>query len=161
LGSFNFLQETLEPTKRRSVATNPEELYPAQAAKIALLLTIPYVFQNRGEGGNTYSDMRERTRHEMRYRTNTSTNQNGDLHIENIFSRSTIGTINSHDWEGTGSASRIKLNELSARSHERSIFLIPFSTFHCGLRESGHNSRPSTDTLAKGLGPITDLTDVD
>jgi len=97
----------------------------------------------------------------MAFHTDTSADQNSNLHIEDILSRSTVRTIDSHNGKRTGNAGRIKLDEISARSLERSVLLIPFSAFHCGLCKSSHNRRPSTNALAKGLGPITDLTNVD
>src|SRR6266851_2358164 len=106
--------------------------------------------------------MSRRIRYETTSHTNTSANQNGDLHIEDVLSRSTVRSIDSHDRKRTSDGGRIKLNEVSARSPESSrVFLVPFSAFHCGLSKGSHNGRPSTNALAKGLGPITDLTDVD
>jgi len=64
LGSLNFLQKALEPAKRRGVSANPEEFYPTQATEMAASLTIPYMFQNRREGGNTFSNISRRIRYE-------------------------------------------------------------------------------------------------
>ena len=60
LSSLNFLQEALEPAKRRGVSANPEKFYPTQATEMAASLTIPYMFQDRGEGGNTFSNISRR-----------------------------------------------------------------------------------------------------
>src|SRR6266850_3809386 len=105
--------------------------------------------------------MSRRIRYEMAFHTDTSADQDSNLYIKDILGWSTIRTIDSHDGKRTGNVGRIKLNEVSARSFERSVLLIPFSTFHCGLCKSSHNRRPSTNALAKCLGPIADLTDVD
>lgn len=53
LRGFYFLEQALEPSERRSIATNPEELYAAERTEISSALTIPNMLQNRGERSNT------------------------------------------------------------------------------------------------------------
>jgi hypothetical protein len=92
--------------------------------------------------------------------TNTSANQNGDLHIKNVLSWSAVGTVDSHDRKIAAHAVRVKLNEISTGSPERFVFLILFPTLHGGLCKCSHNGWTGSHTLAKSLCPIADLTDV-
>jgi hypothetical protein len=93
--------------------------------------------------------------------TNASADQNSDLHIENVLSRSAVRTVDSHDRKRAVDTARIELNEISAGTPQRAVFLIPFPTFHGGLCKCSHNRWSGSHTLAKSLGPIADLTDVD
>ncbi len=54
LSSLDFLEKGLEPTERRSVTANPEELDPLERTKSALLLAVPDMLENRGERRYTW-----------------------------------------------------------------------------------------------------------
>jgi hypothetical protein len=53
LGSLDFLEQTLEPTKRRGVTANPEELDTAEGSAVARPLAVPDIFENGGERSDT------------------------------------------------------------------------------------------------------------
>lgn len=55
LSGFNLLQQTLEPTEGRRVATDPEELNTTKTSKCTAFLSVPDVFQDGGERCNTYN----------------------------------------------------------------------------------------------------------
>jgi hypothetical protein len=54
LSSLDFLEQALEPSEGGCVAADPEELDAAERAKLAFLLSVPDVLQDRRERGNTY-----------------------------------------------------------------------------------------------------------
>jgi hypothetical protein len=142
LGSFDFLEQTLEPTERRSIPADPEEFNTAESAERALLLPIPDVLEDGGKGSYT----------------NTGTDENSDLRVEHIFSGSTIGTINANDGQGAGVGVGIEFDKVTTAEGGLGIFLLR------GLEGSGGKSlddgRASANTFTETLGPVTNLTDV-
>lgn len=142
LGSFDFLEQTLEPTERRSIPADPEEFNTAESTERALLLPVPDVLEDGGKGSYT----------------NTSTDEDSDFRVEHILGGSTIGTINADDGQGAGVGIGIKLDEVTTAESGLGIFLLS------GLEGSGGESLDdggtSANTFTEALGPVTDLTDV-
>jgi len=142
LSSFNFLQQALEPTKRRSIAADPEELHTSERSNFAFSLLIPDVLQDRSEGGDT----------------NTCTNEDSNFNLENVFSGSTVRAIDPDNRQGTGRACGIKLNEVATGS---SVRVVLFVALHGSLSESRDNRRTSADAISESLSPVSNLTDMD
>lgn len=59
LCGFNFLEQTLEPTERGGITTDPEELDTPEGTKVALPLAVPNVLENGGEWRYTYLKRRD------------------------------------------------------------------------------------------------------
>ena len=53
LGGLDFLEQRLEPTERRRVAADPEELHTLEGAERALLLAVPDVLEDGRERSHT------------------------------------------------------------------------------------------------------------
>lgn len=143
LGSFNFLEKTLEPTEGRSIPADPEEFDTAESTKRALLLPVPDVLEDGGEGSHT----------------NTSTDENSDLGVEDILSGSTIGTINANDGQGAGVGVGIKFDEITTA--EGGLGIVLLRGLEGGSSEGLNDRGTSADTFTKTLSPVTNLTDVD
>jgi len=143
LGSFDFLEQTLEPTERRSIPADPKEFDTAERTERAFLLPVPDVLEDRGEWSHT----------------NTSTNENSDFGVEHILSGCTVGTINANNGQGAAVGVGIEFDKVSTAEGGLGIFLLR------GLEGSGSegldDGRTSANTFAETLGPVTDLTDVD
>jgi len=140
LSSLNFGQETLEPTERGSITANPEEFDATKRPAIALSLTVPDILKD----GRKRSD------------TNTGSDQNGNLDVENILSRGTERTVDA-DLGKTESAAGIKFHKVSTRR----CILAFLGAFH-GSRGHGSDHRwADAKTVAKSTCPVTDLSNVD
>ena len=101
--------------------------------------------------------MNLRTEHVERVSlTNTSTNENGNLDVEDILSRSTVRSINTNSRQVT--ASVVDLNEVTTSTVDAVILLV---TLQGRLGHGGDNLGARANTLSQCIGPITDLTDVD
>jgi len=96
LGGFDFLEQALEPSERGSVTADPEELDTLKSAKIALPLPVPDMLQDGGEGSDA----------------DTSTDEDSDLSLEHILSRSTVRTIDTNDRHGLRGV-RVDLNDVT------------------------------------------------
>ena len=53
LGGLDLLEKALEPSKGRSVTTDPEEFNPPQRTHLVLLLAVPDMLQNGCERRDT------------------------------------------------------------------------------------------------------------
>lgn len=139
LCSLDLLEESLEPTERRRVTTDPEEFYALEGTERALLLAVPDVLEN----GRERSD------------TDTSTNEHSNLDVEDILSRSAVGTVNANARERA--AGRVDLHEVATRAVYTVVLLVALE--RC-LGHRGDDLRAGTKTFSQCIGPVADLTDV-
>lgn len=54
LGGFDLLKKSLEPTERRGVTANPEELDALEGLEGSLLLSVPDMLEDRRKRSNTW-----------------------------------------------------------------------------------------------------------
>jgi len=144
LSSLNLLEQRLEPTKGRRITTNPEKLDALQASHIAFPLTVPDVLQDRGKWCDT----------------DTSSDKNRNLAIEDILGRCTIRTINTNYGQGAVRCCGVKLNEVTTNANKRILILL-LGALHRSLRQSCDHRRARTQALSKTMSPVTDLTNMD
>jgi len=141
LGSLNLVQQALEPTEGRSITADPEEFDTTENTKVATLLSVPDVLEDRCKGGNT----------------DTSSNQDGNFSIENILRRGTIRSINANLREGRSSG-RVDLNKIATRNNTKICVL--FTSFDSSLGHLGNSVRTDTKTVTQGASEVSNLTDV-
>ena len=154
LSVLNFLKESLEPSKRRCITADPEKLDTGECTQIASLLAVPDVLQD----GCKRSD------------TDTGSDKNGDLDIENVLSRCTVGTINADHGHGAVRCSGVELHEVATGGCGRlegrlvldvaELLIILDLTLHRSLGKRSDDGWAGANTLAEGLRPVTDLTNV-
>jgi hypothetical protein len=144
LCSLDLLEQALEPSKRRSVTADPEEFDTSEGTKSTALLPVPDVLKDRGERGDT----------------NTGTDEDGDFGFEDVFGGSTVGTINANDGERASVGVGVELNKVTTTFLYQVRLVILLKGLHGSRRKGLHDCRSGTDTLAKRLGEVTDLTDV-
>lgn len=144
LSSFDFLQQALEPTKAWCVSADPEEFNTSQCAKFSSLLSIPNVLQDTGKWCDT----------------DTSTNEDCNFRVEDIFSWSTIGTIDTDNRKRTSSRIRIEFNEFTT-ARERTTLFVLFISLHSCLSDASDNRARGSNTFAEGTSEVTNLTNMD
>lgn len=88
--------------------------------------------------------------------TDTSSNQDSNLDVENIFGRRTKGTIDANG--GKTDRVRINLDEITTGG---AGFLVLLRTFDRGRRHGSDDTWTSTKTFTKLACPVTNLSDVD
>lgn len=144
LCSFDLLEQALEPPKRGSVTADPEEFDTSESTKSTALLPVPDVL----EDGSKRSD------------TDTGTNEDGDFGFEDIFSGSTVWTINPNNGERASVGVGVELNKVTTTFLYHVGLVILLKGLHGSCRNGLHDCRSRTDTLAERLGKVTDLADV-
>lgn len=104
LSGFDLLKKGLEPAKGGCVTTDPKELDTTKRAEISLLLTVPNMFQNGGEGGDPYGGTLGElgmTEGSEWGHTDAGTDKHSDLVIKDVLCRGTIRTIYANSRERT------------------------------------------------------------
>lgn len=94
--------------------------------------------------------------------TDTCTDKDGNLGLEDILGGSTIRTIDTNGWERTADSSWIKLNEITSTTNEAILdrLVILLRGLHRGLRNGGDDAGCSPNPLSEGTGEVTNLADV-
>lgn len=96
----------------------------------------------------------------------TSTNEHGNLGVKDVLGRSTVRPINA-DLRKAQSGRRVDLDELAAAFWDSTetfalgVRRTLLHRVHSSLGERRNDVRASTNTLAEGMGKVSDLTDVD
>lgn len=139
LRSLDFLQKTLEPTEGRGITADPEEFHAAKNTEIAALLSVPNVLQDGCERSDT----------------NSCTDQDSDLGVEDVFSGSTVGTVDAYTGKRAGP---VNLNEISTR---QSVALLFLRALHGFLSHTGNNGWADAKAITESLREVSHLTDVD
>ena len=138
------MKEALEPTERGSITADPEEFDTAKSTESTTFLSVPDVFEDRGERSDT----------------DTGTDEDGDFGFEDVFRGSTVRTINANNGERASAGVGVELNKVTTAFLYRVCLVILLKGLHGCLRNGLHDSGSSTDALAKSLGPVTNLADM-
>lgn len=155
LRRLDLLQQALEPAEGWRVTADPEELYAAEVAQVPTALAVPDVLENRGKGSDT----------------DTGTNEYCDLGVENVLRRRTVGTIDADHRHRAVRRGRVELDEVTTGgccrrecllgSLEIGVLLVILDfALHGSPGKRSDNGRAGANTLAEGLCPVTDLTNV-
>ena len=92
--------------------------------------------------------------------TDTSTDEDGDFGFEDVFSGSTIWTINANDGERASVGVGVELNKVTTTFLYHGRLVILLKGLHGSHRNGLHDGRCGTDTLAERLSKVADLADV-
>jgi len=144
LCSLDLLEQALEPSERGSVTADPEKFDTPEGTKSTALLPVPNVLKD----GSERSD------------TDTGTDEDGDFGFEDVFSWSTVWTINTNNGERARVGIGVELNKVTTTFLDQVRLVILLKGLHGSCRNGLDNGRSGTDTLAESLGPVTDLTDM-
>lgn len=145
LRRLDLLEQRLEPTKAWCITADPEKLDAAERTEPASLLPVPNVLENARK----------------RRDTDTSTDENGHLGLEDIFCGRTIGTIDADHWKWARGGCWIQLDEISTTSHASGILTVLLGGLHSCLSQASDDAGRSTNALSKSPREVTDLSDMD
>jgi hypothetical protein len=109
LRNLNLLEQALEPSKRGSIAENPEAFDATEGTEGIMLLPVPDVFDDRGEGSDT----------------NTSTDKDSNFGFET----SSAGALCGPSIPTTGRGRVLALGSSSTKSPRPSCIMPDLSSF--------------------------------
>jgi hypothetical protein len=144
LCSLDLLEQALEPPKRGSVTADPEEFDTSEGTKSTALLPVPDVLKDRSERSDT----------------DTSTDEDGHFGFEDVFSGSSVWTINANNGERASVGIGVELNKVTTAFLDQIRLVILLICLHGSCRNGLHDCRSGANTIAERLGPVTDLADV-